>query len=197
MIIALDLDDVVLDFYGTWQRLYRTWFDQEPDEWTSWEGAVGSPVFDNKAESLAWFERIGGYSQMNWSPAFVPGAPAAIETLMRRYTVHFVSARATFSAVNAATDWWCSSPWRDRTFLTCTPHKETVRAGVYVDDSPVVAGRLLHLGHKVVLMDRPWNQVFGVENTENMLGEAAAWTRADTWAQALEQIDIFVKGDIR
>lgn len=174
MRVALDLDNVVVDFHTRWTTMYRTWFGQDATHQDEWDGIVTGTHFEDEAEFFTWFDRTYGWDDLPW----IEGAPGGIDNLLSSgHAIVFVTARHTHEARMATTRWLRESPWPDIP-LRFSNSKFEVPAGLWIDDSPQVIEGLERAGKDVIVFDQPWNR------------HLEDFVRADSWAEVLEWVEL-------
>lgn len=176
--IICDLDDCVLDFTGTWRRIYKEWFDVTPRAQTDWDDPMGFPRFQTKDEFFNWFNWIRGWDEIG----YVPGAPGGLWDLLRAgFVVRFVTARHGVAA-DSAVRWWKRSPWHSKTFMHTNVHDKTlVKGHVHIDDRPKYVNDAVAAGRGAVLFDRPWNQ----KDIDERVVRVRDWRSATLWARGM------------
>ena len=172
MRIGIDLDGVVFDFVGTLERLYLKWFGFPlAGKVAHWDDPLKLSHFATNRELFDWFERAGGWTDME----MYPGAAGSIDKLLEDgHSIVFITARHGAGA-DASTDWHEASPWFTSSMLVCTPSKQTVPCTVYIDDGPHIIEQLRDAGKDAIVFNRPWNR-------------KAEGTRAADWPDVLDII---------
>ena len=184
--IAIDIDNVTLEFQPYWQELYETWFGVPVIEeyMGEWDAVVDGTHFETSQEFFAWFDRAGGWDDMPW----VPGAPGAIEHLAKSNSIVFVTSRSG-PAATAATQRWFKrhedESWPNAQLRVSVMNKTVVPASVYIDDAPHHIDDLFDLDRNVIIFDQPWNQ--GIEDVLPD-GVGRLW-RAENWFDVIEIIE--------
>jgi len=171
----LDIDGVTLDFHRALRERYEVWFGVAVPEFQKWDDPLELMHFETYGELWAWCD----HAQVWHDLPYVPGAPGAIDFLLKAgHSVAFVTSRGGGAAA-AAEYWHVESPWRRQTQLVTDlgDSKYTVPCSVYVDDSPDVIEALEEAGKKVIVFDRPWNE------------HVTAGYRAQDWSEVLDWIE--------
>lgn len=177
MRVGIDIDGVTLDFHGALRDAYHTWFGVKVPEFKKWSDPLELMHFETYKELWDWCD----HAQVWHNLPYVPGAPGAIDSLLKAgHSVVFVTSRSGAAAA-AAEFWHVESPWRRQTQLVTGlgDTKHSVPCTVYVDDSPAVIKALIGAGRPVVVFDRPWNRDLKDVN------RAKDWTEALAWVEEL------------
>lgn len=184
--IAVDIDNVTLEFQPYWQQVYEEWFGQPVDEeyMGSWDAVVDATHFDTSLEFFEWFDRAGGWDDMPW----IPGAPGALERLARSNAIVFVTARGGDAARAATNRWfnrWQKELWPHAELRVSVPNKTVVPASIYIDDAVHNLHDIIVAGRPAIVFDQPWNE--GIEDG------GAAFTspfwRARNWHEVVQIIE--------
>lgn len=99
--------------------------------------------------------------------------------------IDVITSRDVGAAYEADTEHWlaaCALPHRSLTFAS---DKSTVRADVYVDDSPSVIAALRRAGREVIAFDQPYNRHVAGPRACNWAGlETMVMRRYRMWAES-------------
>lgn len=152
--IGIDLDGVMFDFIGTFERLYAEWFGFPIAPIKQWNDPLKHSHFKTYEDLWAWFERADGWAQI----PYVDGARGSIDHLLEEgHNLVFITARHGEGAT-AAYNWHSRSPWADDSFIAITSAKQTVPCDIYVDDGPHIIEELRLAGKNTIVFNRPWNK---------------------------------------
>ena len=180
MHIALDMDDVVLDFVkGVLETVNRD-FDAnvKPEDITDWNfGQFINPII-----GYDWWEWLEGHAHV-WGDKFkpVPGAIGGIVTLRRAgHYIEIVTSKPEW-AEDATWDWFAKYKVRPHR-LTLVPlidgvapkKSEVTDARVLVDDRFENCEEFAAKGRAAILYNRPHN--LGYEKTPGGVERAADWS---------------------
>lgn len=192
--IAVDMDDVVADFWPTVVRAFNTEFgaDLSLEEQTGWD--------DNPIKTASVFGPDQAYEDWwawwrdrHWLWATCPAVPGAIGGLAQlRAQGHYVE------LITAAPEWarrektrWLSRwhPAFDRlTFTSLDQSKaEFSDATLLIDDKPQNVQEWIKSGRPAILFRRPWNTV--VELDSDWYGLELLYL-ANTWKEVLENVSL-------
>lgn len=158
MRLAVDVDNVVLEWQYHWSDLYATWFARRVDAemLMRWDGCIAGTHFKDMAEFFDWFHRANGWRTRPW----VPGAPGALDEL-HELGVDLTFCTACPTEAEGPTTQilqpWLVYPTSHIDFLQ-PKSKHLCRADLWVDDSPEVLDNLAANGKKSIRFQQPWNK---------------------------------------
>lgn len=183
MIVALDLDNTLVEWQAHWANLYHQWFGIDPamttfdtdgpGEWRNtldeWDACLKYTHFETIDEFYQWYDKANGWATQPWTP----GAQGFLYELEQHPHIdyRFVTARPTQAGALEAVQ--RVLPWGGSLTVTNNTSKHTVKADIWVDDAPEVLESLAANGKKAIRFAQPWNE--GVE----------AFAVANSWAEVL------------
>lgn len=174
MRIALDIDNVVLDWQGHWMDLYTLHFDREvPYEVTGlWDACTLGTHFADHDDFFGWFAEAGGWDSIG----YVPGAPGALAWLKRQpgWRFEFVTSRPRAGEESARA---LARKHGTTVRFLGNRDKHLAHASLWIDDSPEVLTNLAEHGKRAIRLERPWNE-----------GAPATWS-APHWPAILEILE--------
>jgi|CXWL01.1.fsa_nt_gi 5'(3')-deoxyribonucleotidase len=155
MRVAVDIDNVTLEWQYHWADLYQHQFDVEIPlaRLATWDACLTETVFESMAEFYEWFNEADGWR----TQPFVPGVQGALRWIgkMPDCRFLFVTARPPSGERAAlALAGQFQVPVEFRNDLS----KRLVRADIWVDDSPEVLADLAAAGKRAIRFVRPWNE---------------------------------------
>lgn len=184
MIVALDLDNTLLEWQTHWADLYGRWFGlghtdpyeyitsfgpEEVDPLAEWDACLKYTHFETIDQFYAWYDKANGWATQPWTV----GAQGFLYELDSHPHINyrFVTARPTdagyIEAIQRVAPWGGNLSQRDN------QSKHLVKADIWVDDAPEVLESLAANGKKAIRFAQPWNE--GVE----------AFAVANSWADVL------------
>lgn len=179
--IAIDIDNVTLNWQRRWIELYQTWFGEVLDieNLGTWTACVDETHFETSAEFFTWFDGARGWDDMDW----VRGAPGAIQDLARQHSIVFVTSRHTDEAHNATVRWFrqWEHLWDGAQLRTKAGNKLSTPSSIHIDDSPHVIEQFVEAKRPIIIFDQPWNK-------DVHEGTGPVW-RARGWTDVLEIIE--------
>lgn len=170
MRVAVDIDNTVQEWQGRWVELYTHWFDREVDPAVvdTWDALVTGTHFETAAEFFAWFDRAGGWNDLE----YVPGAAGGLYQMQQlRIPFFFVTAREPEGQVPALK---FANEWGTHVQFLNAKSKHLAKADLWIDDSPEVLANLADHGKTAIRFEQPWNH------------GAPATHSAATWPEIIE-----------
>jgi uncharacterized HAD superfamily protein len=155
MRIGIDVDGVVYDWDSSARRILKRLFGLNIGVSQSWDH-IGS-----RCSKEQWDELWSNHTEdMFTGGSYYPGAVNTIETLAKHHEVFFITATPAAARKTRGTNLFLDfhgingvifvNPGNnDKTLLKCD---------VYLDDKQETVAHYHDKGHRVLLMDRPWNQ---------------------------------------
>lgn len=155
MRVGIDVDGVVYDWDGSARRILKRLFGLNIGVSQNWD------YIDSRCTKEQWSELWNDHSQdLFTGGSYYPGAINTVETLALDHEIFFITAapeavrksRGTnlfldFVGINGVV--FVNPGNNDKTLLKCD---------IYLDDKQETVAHYHHTGHRVLLMDRPWNR---------------------------------------
>jgi 5'(3')-deoxyribonucleotidase len=179
--LAIDIDNVVLEWQYHWPELYRQWFDREipAAALDSWDACIDQTHFETMGDFYVWFDRADGWA----TQPYVPGAQGFLWAVRHVHHFEFVTSRPDAGEAGAA---FLAGRWGTHVSFKGNRSKHLVKADLWIDDSPEVLTSLVENGKRAVRFDRPWNRKLP-KKVESKLLVASNWAEVanlvDTVAQ--------------
>lgn len=202
MIVALDLDNTLVEWQTHWANLYEQWFgpllpvertEPEPrfedfvepggDElpwFEAYSAWLGDPLSEwDACLKYTHFETIDEFYQWydkanGWATQpWTPGAQGFLYELDQHPHIDYRFVTARPTQAGALEAVQRVLPWGGALTVTNNTSKHTVKADIWVDDAPEVLESLAANGKKAIRFAQPWNE--GVE----------AFAVANSWAEVL------------
>lgn len=191
MRIAIDLDNVAVEWQYHWMVLYNQWFGTEltKADGDSWDACTTKTHFNSMDEFYRWFESADGWK----TQPFVPGAQGFLYNLDRIckdsagiHSYLFVTSRPTPAGKLAAKD-LAASLYGSQVAFADDNSKQQQNADIWIDDSPAVLASLEQAGKKSIRFNRPWNSVRYVNGFPlEGVSDAPSTYSADNWQQVMD-----------
>lgn len=182
MRIAIDLDNVMVEWQYHWANLYCKWFGRAIDwnDLDSWDACLTLTHFNTMGQFYDWFEAADGWK----TQPFVDGAQGflyQLREIQRKRELPgdpyvswvFVTSRPTQAGKLAASE-LASSLYGSMVAFANDDSKGQQNADIWIDDSPAVLRALEQAGKKAIRFNRPWND-----------GAEATYV-ADNWNQVMD-----------
>ena len=154
MRIAIDLDNVVVDWQNRWADLYEQWFDVKIPavKRATWNACMDETHFESMDQFYNWFFVAGG-----WDISYLKGAQGALYQLSQRPNtfIHFCTSRPPAGRASAAD---LAGKWSTRVDFLNNASKHLSKADVWIDDSPEVLENLAANGKQAIRFEQPWNK---------------------------------------
>ncbi len=178
--VAIDLDDVVLDFYGGLRAVLKKEYGVElrPDQMAAWDlHGVIDPIVGR-----SWWQWL---RERDWLWSHLPAVDGAIGGIERLRAaglyVELVTSKPEWAEYAV---WRWLGKWRPRFHrVTIVPTSERkvdhTDAELLVDDRPENCLEFVDDGRVAILFDRPHNQDFAL---------VPGMGRARTWEQVVELV---------
>lgn len=170
MRVAIDIDNVIVDWQGHWIDLYTQWFDREvdPEVAGTWDALTTGTHFEDAKAFFNWFQYAGGWDTL----PHVAGAQGALYQLRQlQVPFVFVTARPTAGEESARL---LARQWGTGVQFLHAQSKHLAGADIWVDDSPEVLENLYTRNLKAIRFEAPWNS------------DAPATHSAADWPAAIE-----------
>lgn len=153
--LAIDLDNVVVEWQSHWADLYNVWFDNITGLWSDlseWDSCLTQTGFGTLPEFFAWYEEADGWA----TQPYTRGAQGFLRDLqMGGVPFVFVTARPP-AGHDAARQ--IAARWGTHVHFANNTSKHLVKADVWIDDAPEVIESLTLHGRKVIRWAKPWNK---------------------------------------
>lgn len=195
MKIAVDIDDVTMDFWTGVCTSVNTEYGTTLDP-------VETPNWDDNAlkrlrvfgDGRTWWDWLQERDWIWHTFQPVPGAIGGIEIL--RQQGHFVEALTSKPKWAEWTVWKWLGKWRPafhRVTIVPTGDKKTdwSDAELLIDDRDVNVREWLDAGRKAILFQRPWSNVKSFS-----LEPSSSFAIARHWAEVLDHVDSLSKGEL-
>lgn len=169
MIIGVDLDDVLADFFSVYLMFYNEKYETNfrKEDFVRWDfpGICGI-TFEESIARLSEFVKTG--SNKNIIP--IPNAQEMIARLAQQHTLHIITSRP-LDIVEETAQWverhfsklfcdihFCSMDGGMVHFRSKSSVCQEIGAKLLIDDHPENAQSCAEDGIQVYLFDQPWNQ---------------------------------------
>lgn len=158
MRFVCDIDNVILDWQGTWAKLYQLWYGTEITDvqLEEWDACLKYTRFENMGEFYRWFEDAFGWLDVSKNP--VPGALGGLDDAGQICQTVLCTSRPEVGQIEASA-LARHLPGRPHVYFRNNTSKHLVPGGsVWLDDAPEVLTSLVENGKLAIRFDRPWNR---------------------------------------
>jgi 5'(3')-deoxyribonucleotidase len=187
-IFGVDLDGVVVDFYGALKPITAEWMAKSPDELTDdfRYGLAAWGLLDKKDGYDLSYPALHRYAvnqhEIFKNAAPIPGASYHLRRLSRlgvhiRIITHRLFVGGLHGKVVAQTAAWLEKhdvPYQD---LCMVADKTSINADLYIDDSPVNIDAFQKSNRRCIVFENPTNK------------DINAPLRAKTWAEVYDIVE--------
>lgn len=162
MKLGIDIDGVLADFSGHWQRTYEAWFGVTlpPEALEMWDGHIEHTHFQSEADFWNWVDAVPRFWE---TMPLIDGAAGAFYQLVTLgHSVVLITNR--HEKARGATEAWARrvlpSVWTP-VIHHVKGDKSVVDAQLYIDDRRERIEQLRKNRRKVVRFRQPWNSGSG------------------------------------
>lgn len=183
--IAIDLDDVILDFTGGVRRAVATEYDVEVPEFPDWHMAnVLDPII-----GYSWWKWMKSRDWLWKTFPAVPGAIGSINILRDQgYFIEIITSKPQWAEASV---WQWMGRWRpavDRVTIVNTESDQKcdfTEADILIDDKPKNCEEWAATGRPAVLFSRSHNLNYKIQDDRIH--------RADSWADVRSIVEALLK----
>lgn len=178
--LALDLDDVILDFTGGLRTSVQVEYDVAVPEFTDWDiAAVLNPII-----GYSWWKWMKNRDWLWKTFPAVPGAIGSINILREQgYYLEIVTSKPQWAEASV---WQWLGRWRPAvhrvTIVDQESKADVTEAHILVDDKPQNCQEWAASGRPAVLFSRSHNRSMKVERHDLIY-------RADSWADVRSLVE--------
>ncbi len=153
MRVAIDLDNVTVEWQAHWADLYTHWFDVylDPTDLEGWSACLDATHFESMGEFYGWFRRARGWH----TQPYLAGAQGGLLELQHAGIPFFFLTARPKEGEDAAR--MIAAEWGTTVQFQHAGSKHLAPSTVWVDDSPEVLASLEAHGKTSVRFEQPWN----------------------------------------